>query len=251
VPSSALMKNKLVPLLGIAFVVALIATGIFYGLFVGKMRNSNPRYSLVAASHEIARGAVLQAGDLKVETIEAPEPPKGTYTTIDHVVGLTVLDPLKEGSPIVDTHLASHRSVPVGMRAISIHVTDSNGVVSMLQPGYKVDVQVVTQSSKNEPSLRTVLQNIEVLTTSPVENGRPVVNLIVTPPDADVLGLADATARIRLTLRNPLDQNQPALGVIPASALLQHTQGGSATAPATPAGPRTAADRLQKVAVPR
>ena len=34
------MKKNLVPLLGIAFVVAIISTGIFYGLFVGKLKSA-------------------------------------------------------------------------------------------------------------------------------------------------------------------------------------------------------------------
>ncbi len=240
----AFMKQKLVPLLGIAFVVALIATGIFYGLFVGKLQNSNPRYSLVTAARELPRGAVLQTGDLKLGTVEAPEPPKGAYTSVDQVVGQTVLVPISESAPVVDSRLASHRSVPVGMRAISIHVSDSSGIVSMLQPGYKVDVQLVSPSSRNEPSLRTVLQNIEVLTTSPAENGRPVVNLLVSPEDADVLGLADATARLRLTLRNSSDQTRPPLGILPSSTLLQHSQVGGDVQKLTP-------ERIQKVSVPR
>lgn len=242
------MKQKLVPLLGIAFVVALIATGIFYGLFVGKLQNTTPRYSVVTAARELPRGAILQASDLKVGTVDAAEPPKGAYTSVEQVVGQTVLDTIKDGSPVVDSRLASHRSVPVGMRAISIHVADSSGVVSMLQPGNKVDVQLVSPGPRNEPSLRTVLQNIEVLSTSVAENSRPVVNLIVAPEDADVLGLADSTARLRLTLRNSADHDRSLLGIVPASSLLQHTQSGADGLPVARGG---AGDRIQKVSVPR
>lgn len=243
------MKQKLVPLLGIAFVVALIATGVFYGLFVGKLQNTVPRYSVVTAAHDLVRGTVLQASDLKVGVVEAADPPKGAYTSVEQVVGQSVLDSLKEGAPVVDAHLASHRSVPVGMRVISIHVADSSGVVSMLQPGYKVDVQLVSPGPKNEPSLRTILQNVEVLTTGVAENSRPVVNLLVTPPDADVLGLADSTARLRLTLRNSSDQERAPLGILPASTMLQHSQAGtevSATGPKAAAG-----SKIQKVSVAR
>jgi hypothetical protein len=34
------MKKNLVPLLGIAFVVAIVSTGIFYGLFVGRLKTA-------------------------------------------------------------------------------------------------------------------------------------------------------------------------------------------------------------------
>ena len=36
-------KNNLLKLLGIAFVVAIISTGIFYGLFVNKLSSSTGR----------------------------------------------------------------------------------------------------------------------------------------------------------------------------------------------------------------
>ena len=244
----AIMKQKLIPLLGIAFVVALIATGIFYGLFVSKLQSSNPRYSLVTAAKDLPRGTVLQASDLKVGTLEAPEPPRGAYTSPEQVLGLTVLETIAAGGPVVDSRLASHRSVPVGMRAISVHVVDSSGVVSMLQPGYKIDVQVVAPNARNEASLRTILQNVEVLSASPAENNRPVVNLIVAPEDADVLGLADSTARLRITLRNSSDQNRPPLGILPSGSMLQHSQAPTGT-PQPIAG--NTAERMQKVAVPR
>src|SRR5258708_3112581 len=234
------MKNKLVPLLGIAFVVALVATGIFYGLFVSKMRNApNPRYSVVVAARALPRGTVLQPSGLKVAGVEAVEAPKGAYTSVDQVAGLTVLDAVKENDPVVDSRISSHRSVPIGMRAISVHVTDSSGVVAMLQPGYKVDVQVVTAGARGELNLRTVLQNIEVLTTSPADNGRPRVNLLVAPEDADLLGLADSSARVRIALRNPGDSARPNQVIILVANLLQR--------PAA-AKPQVSGGAVQKIA---
>jgi Flp pilus assembly protein CpaB len=218
------MKTKLVPLLGIAFAVALVATGVFYGLIVGKLRvSAPPRYTVVVASRPLSPGTVLQASDLKLSAIEAAEAPKGSFAAPEHAVGFTVLDGIAENSPIVEQHLASQRSIKEGMRAISVHVADSSGIVAMLHPGHKVDVQVVG-SAKGEMSLRTVLQNIEVLSTSGPDNGRPVVNLLVAPDEGDVLGLADSSARVRLVLRNPSDEGRPLQNIIPASTLLQRTQ---------------------------
>jgi pilus assembly protein CpaB len=214
------MKTKLVPLLGIAFVVALIATGIFYGLVAGKLRaaSSNAGAPVVVAARALPRGTVIQAEDVRQTTMS--EAPKGTFSAPDQAVGLTVLEPIGENDPINDAKVATHRSIPAGMRAISIHVTDSSGVVTMLHPGYKVDVQVVAQEN-GRAALRTVLQNIEVLAGAAPDVNRPVVNLLVTPEQADVLGLADSTARLRLVLRNPKDQGRPDLPTVIGDTLIR------------------------------
>ena len=64
------------------------------------------------------------------------------------------------------------------------------------------------------PVVRTLLQNIEVLSAGTDiqrdAEGKPqqvqVVNLLVTPDQAELLSLASNEARIQLVLRNPLDQ---------------------------------------------
>jgi Flp pilus assembly protein CpaB len=100
------------------------------------------------------------------------------------------------------------------MRAVSIHVTDSTGVLALLKSGQKVDVQVVVGrgSGKDvETEVRTALEGLSVLTVAPQpeqsSQGQtlPVVTLLAKPADADILALSDSGARVRLTLRNPLD----------------------------------------------
>jgi pilus assembly protein CpaB len=225
------MKQKIVPLLGIAFVVALISTGVFYGLFVGKSQSSSAalsQFSVVVATHPLARGAVIQPADVKSILWPGSEAPKGSFTTPDQLSGVTVLDPINANDPVVVSQIASHRSVPNGMRVVSIHVTDSSGVVAMLHPGYKVDVQLVSDPGHGAVSLQTALQGVEVLTVSTADAGKPVVNVVVTPQDAELLGLADSTVRIRLVLRNPSDDGRVQQSLIPASSLFKQP---STTAP--------------------
>ncbi len=222
------MKKKLVPLLGIAFVVALVSTGVFYGLFVGKAQSAPAdqlRFSVVVANHLLARGAVIQAADVKAISWAGGEAPKGSFSTPDQLTGVTVLDPIGANDPVVESRLATHRAIPNGMRAVSIHVTDSSGVVGMLHPGYKVDVQVLSDASHGEITLRTALQNIEVLTVSPPDGGKPVVNLVVSPDDAELLGLADSAAKVRLVLRNPSDESRRPQSVLPSSTLFRQSSG--------------------------
>jgi Flp pilus assembly protein CpaB len=73
-----------------------------------------------------------------------------------------------------------------------------------------VDVQVV-RGKLPDVQVRTALENLRVLSVIPQPEltsqqvNLPVVTLLATPLDADVLAAADAGGRIRLTLRNSLD----------------------------------------------
>jgi Flp pilus assembly protein CpaB len=210
-------KNNLLKLLGIAFVVAIVSTGIFYGLFVNKLSSSTGSgKNVVVAARPLKSGTVVAAAD--VRTIQWPgvHPPKGTFETPDQVIGQTVFDFIGEEELISDTHLASAKSgggsgVPEGMRAVSIHVTDSSGVIGMLRAGQKVDVQIVLGKAGSEITERTALEDLQVLSVSPAPEGTsqgtilPAVTLLAGPAQADVLAAADSGARVRLTLRNPLD----------------------------------------------
>jgi len=215
------MKRNLVPLIGIAFVVAVATTGIFYGLFVGRLdATSTPQLTLVTASRDLAPGTPVTANDVKLAPWGGKALPKGAYDKVDAVLGQTVFEAVGEGEPVVQNKLASKSggaglAIPAGMRAVSTHVTDSTGVLEMLRTGHKVDVQVLSAGKPDRLSdqeIRTVLQNVSVLSihASPdlASNGGPAlpsVTLLVTPAEADVLALADSTTRVRLSLRNPAD----------------------------------------------
>jgi Flp pilus assembly protein CpaB len=96
------------------------------------------------------------------------------------------------------------------------------GIVSLLRPGHKVDVQLVSGSGAL-PELRTILQNVEVLAVgSQIENrANPVITLLVNPEGADMAGLGDSAAHLRLLLRNPLDEGKSDLRRVTLPAMLQ------------------------------
>jgi pilus assembly protein CpaB len=212
-------QNNLAKLLGIALVVAIVATGVFYGLFVNKLSSSTGSGKMVVvALKPIPAGTVLDAKDVQSIPWPVNQTPAGAFASATQVVGHTVLDPLAQGEPVLETRLASTEAgggsgVPAGMRAVSVHVSDSSGVLAQLAPGQKVDVQVlITRKLANgEPQLRTILEGARVLSVNPqLEQSSqgfnlPAVTLLTNPADADVLALADSGARVRLAMRNPLD----------------------------------------------
>jgi pilus assembly protein CpaB len=103
------------------------------------------------------------------------------------------------------------------MRAVAVRVNDIVGVAGFVGPGMRVDVLISGvppgPQTPNGPKVKTLLQNIEVLSAGQNyqkdNEGKPVVvpvvNLLVNPEQAEILSLASNETRIQLVLRNPLD----------------------------------------------
>jgi pilus assembly protein CpaB len=228
-------QNNLAKLLGIALVVAIIATGVFYGLFVNKLSsNTGSGKMVVVAARPLPAGTVLAEKDVQSMPWPAEQTPAGAFEASQQVAGHTVLVPLAQGEPVLAGRLASAErgggsGVPAGMRAVSVHVSDSSGVLAQLAPGQKVDVQaVLTRKSGNaEPELRTILEGIPVLAVNPQLDlssqgwNLPSVTLLTNPAEADVLALADSGARVRLALRNPLDNATRSRTALTLDAILR------------------------------
>jgi len=208
-------KDDMVKLWAISLVVAIIATGLYYG-FAKRADSATISRKLVVAAKPLKPGTILAAADLKTVPWPAPELPAGAFQDPQQVVGNTVFDPMEAQEPVLSSRLASKSGgadgIPAGMRAVSVHVTDSTGVVNLLRSGQHVDVQVVTgRGNASETQVRTALENLTVLGVIPMpeqsSQGQtlPVVTLLAKPVEADILAVADSGARVRLSLRNPLD----------------------------------------------
>lgn len=240
------MKRNILPLLGIAVVVAILSTGVFYGLFAGKLRSASaetPGQPVIVASHDLERGKVLEAGDLKVVRFKGSL--AGSFSGPEQLIGASLVAEAKENEPLLEVRVvtrtpgagASQGSVPPGERAVSIRVSESEGVVGLLRPGARVDIQAV-QDRQNGSELRTILQNVEVVSVNSQGgsgNRGPVaaVTVLVKPDDADLLAVADSGARLRLSLRNPLDEQTGQRHALSVASVFQAT---AVEAPRTYAG---------------
>ena len=106
------------------------------------------------------------------------------------------------------------------MRACAVKVDEVVGVAGFVTPGMHVDVMISGVPPGNQAvadegaEVKTILQNLMVLSAGTDiqkdNEGKPqqvpVVNLLVTPEQAEVLSLAsNGQTRIQLVLRNPLD----------------------------------------------
>jgi Flp pilus assembly protein CpaB len=211
-------KNNMGKLLGVALVVAIVCTGLFYMLFTMKA-NSQTGTTLVVAAKLLKPGTVLTPTDVKTIPWPVPQLPLGAHSDPKEVIGTTVFDSMAQDEPVMNARLASSQSgggagVPVGLRAVSVHLTDSTGILALLRGGQKVDVQVVVGrgTKPDDTEVRTALENLTVLSVTPQPeqssqgHNLPVVTLLAKPAEVDVLAAADSGGRVRLSLRNPLDE---------------------------------------------
>jgi pilus assembly protein CpaB len=221
------MNRRLLTILLVAFVIAGVCAFGVYRIVGSKMSTQQqaPTTTIVAAATDLKLGTVLTQADLGVIKI-AGTLPKGSVPEQQRLslVGRGVITEIAQGEPILDSNLAAAGSggglaatIPQGMRACAVKVDDVVGVSGFVTPGMRVDVlasgvppgatgQAVTVTT-------TLLQNIQVLSAGiniqKDSEGKPVqvqvVNLLVTPDQAETLSLASAQLRIQLVLRNPLD----------------------------------------------
>ncbi len=220
------MNRRLLTILIVAFVIAALSAYVVYrlvGVRVASVKQI-PTTRVVAAAADLKIGTILSAQNLStVQMVGAA--PKGAILDPKNAIGRGVVSAIYAGEPILDDRLAPAGSggglaatIKDGMRAIAVRVDEVVGVAGFVLPGMRVDVLISgvppdhpdpTQGQQE----RTLLQNIEVLSAGTDiqkdNEGKPqqvpVVNLLVTPEQAEILALASSQTRIQLVLRNPLD----------------------------------------------
>jgi pilus assembly protein CpaB len=219
------MNRRLLIILLSAFVIAAISTYVVAKMVGTRLSAAKPIQSttLVAAAKDIKIGQILQATDLTTTQIVGT-PPQGAILDKKNAIGRGVIANLYAGEAIFDNRLAPMGSggglaatIKEGFRACAVRVDEVVGVAGFVTPGMRVDVLVsgVPPNSGNtqQTETRTILQNIEVLSAGTDiqkdAEGKPqqvqVVNLLVTPEQAQILALAANQTKIQLVLRNPLD----------------------------------------------
>jgi pilus assembly protein CpaB len=168
------------------------------------------------------------------------------------VIGRGVIESIYQGEAVLDSRISGKgvggglaAIIPPGMRAVAVRVNDVVGVGGFITPGTHVDVLIAgnppgTQAAVTGTRTKTLLQNIEVLSAGQNlqkdAEGKPVnvtvVNMLVTPEQAEVLSLASNEARIQLVLRNPMDKEVAKTSGTSVSYLFNGTEPPPAAEPA-------------------
>ncbi len=229
--------------------------------------------NIVVAKVEIPVGSRIN--DEQVMLVQTPRnaTPDGSFSSTDKVVGRISVTRIAANEPITLLRLAQDGMsaglaaiIPEGYRAMTVKVDDEAGISGFLVPGTLVDVLAVINppgQTSGDPISKIVLQNIKVLANGgnldePKDRTEAAkvstVTLQVTPEQAEKLVLSSYDGKLRLALRNSIDQGdeqttgatkrslltgEPAI-LIPPSGALKESQPATAN--------RTALTRSRKPA---
>ncbi len=220
------MNKRFLGVLIFAFVVASVASLLLYRLLVNRPQPAKAAVAtvqIVLATRDLEVGKVLKEEDVKLTDWPGSLPTGASVKTQD-VVGRGVLTPIFAKEPVIESRLAPKGAggglaamIPPGMRAVAVRVNEVVGVAGFVVPGMRVDVLIsgMKPGGDNRAGTvtKTLLQNLEVLSAGQDykkdAEGKPVavqvVNMLVTPEQAEQLSLASNQTAIQLILRNPLD----------------------------------------------
>lgn len=245
------MNQRLISVLAFAFIVSAGASLLLYRLLSGRTTaQAAPKSAkLILAARDLEPGTLIRDADVRLGDWNGAVP-EGALQKKEDIVGRGVISPIVSSEPLVESRLAPKGGgaglaalIPKGMRAVAIRVNEIVGVAGFAVPGMRVDV-LVSGSPPGSAGLggvtKTLLQYVEVLSAGQNfqkdAEGKPVtvpvVNLLVTPEQAEMLSLASTQTTIQLVLRNPLDT---AVTKTSGSAVVKLF--GEALMPAPPPGP--------------
>lgn len=223
------MKKRLISVFAFALAVSAGAAFVLYQLISTKVTanatasNKPATKTVFVAARDLEPGSLITERDIeKQEYINVPD---GAITKKEEILNRGVITAIHRDAPFFTSTLAAEGAgagfasiIPKGMRALAVRVNDVAGVAGFAVAGMHVDVLVAGLppglGHENLGAVsRTLLQNISVLSAGQNyqkdAEGKPVlvtvVNLLVTPAQAEVLTLA-TDERIQLVLRNPADQ---------------------------------------------
>ena len=219
------MDRRLLTVLGMSVVLALVVAAIFYQVSSHASAKATPANmkDVVVAVEVLPLGVAIKPNHVKVVKIPVEMYPKAAFSKVDDVLDRSVISAIMADEPLLEGRLAPRGSgmglapiIPSGMRAMAVRVNEIIGVAGFILPGMRVDVLVTGRPPNGATAdvTTTVLQNITVLSANqqmqPDNRGQAinatVVNVLVTPEQAQILTLAGNEGRIALVLRNATDQ---------------------------------------------
>ncbi len=172
---------------------------------------------IVVAAHDIAVGARIDAGAIKVVRWPRNVLPPGVVTEPGAAIGSLARSEFVENEPIVTSRLVEAGKtsgvlplmIPADMRAMSVAVDEVSDLSGFVLPYTRVDVLLsLPASDKNPGRSKIILQDVPVLavaqTVERKDNPQPerVVTLEVTPEQAEALAVATTQGKLHLALRS-------------------------------------------------
>ena len=220
------MRNK-----RLLFVLAGAAVfGLLAAISVSRYLSNAQAFSrnmneVVVAKVDIPLGTTIVAEQLTKVQLPAGAVPDGAFNATEKLAGRVAVVNIAAREPVTDFKLAPEGSagglssvIPEGYRAMTVKVDDVIGVAGFLRPGAMCDVLTVIEqgdAGRRNPISKIVLQNVKVLASGqnidkPKDQREAeqvkAVTLQVTPEQAEKLALASTEGKLRLVMRNSIDQ---------------------------------------------
>lgn len=221
------MRNK-----RLLFVLAGAAVfGLLAAVSVSRYLSNAQAFSrnmseVVVAKVEIPLGTTIVAEQLTKVQLPAGAIPDGAFNATEKLVGRVAVVNVAAREPVTDFKLAPEGSagglssvIPEGYRAMTVKVDDVIGVAGFLRPGAMCDVLTVIEQAgevgRRNFISKIVIQNVKVLASGqnidkPKDQREAeqvkAVTLQVTPDQAEKLALASTEGKLRLVMRNSIDQ---------------------------------------------
>jgi pilus assembly protein CpaB len=222
------MNKRFAGVLMFAFLVAALGGLVTYRSLMGRPQPAKaaaPTVQIAVATKDLEVGSIVKDGDIQLGDW-AGAVPLGASAKLEDLKGRGVTTPIYAKEPVIESRLAPKGAggglavlIPHGMRAFAVQVNEIVGVAGFVTAGSHVDLLIQGNSPGGNGALgtlsKTLIQNLEVLSAGQDfkkdPEGKPVpvavVNVLVTPEQAEVLSLASSQTSIRMTLRNPLDHD--------------------------------------------
>jgi Flp pilus assembly protein CpaB len=157
----------------------------------------DPGVEVVVAAHDLAAGAVLDSGSVKLVAVPRPVRPATAVPTLAAAVGRRVAGPVGAGELITTSRLVGGNlttGLPAGLIAVPVPLVDP-GAAGLIQPGDHVDLLRVPTDSTDAPAT-TVAADVLVLAVIPSDPAasRSSAQLVVAVDRATELQIAQAIA---------------------------------------------------------
>jgi pilus assembly protein CpaB len=244
--------------LGVAAVATLL---VFRLISASTTRNQIPTLAVVVAAKDIAEGAEILEGDVRIERWPEPVVPENAFESPVRVGGRVSRVAIYAGEAIVPGKLAPEGATPgleakitPGHRAMGVRINDVSGMNGMIQPNSRVDI-LLTPNAAEGSETRTAklfMENMRVLAMgSQVTRGADgrvapssVAMIEVTPEESEMLALAQARGQIQLVLRGFSEPNG-------RSGRTKSEEVAAALRDAAPVKPKVTAPPVRSTPAPR
>lgn len=194
-------------LIALSFVVAAVSTMVLRDHLTrveAAAARPGPAIPVVVAASALGRGAVLSAGDVRLEQLPARYRPPGALSRLPDALGRTLAADVLAGEALTSARLAPPGGpvaslVPPGLRAVTVTVSVPPAAVAT---GDRVDV--LATHAAGRPYTETVVAAAEVLqvvgeTSTEVGTATALI-VLVSPEDAERLAFARAFADLSVAV---------------------------------------------------